>query len=102
MTQPIGSATYTAKDLSINVPATVAKTQIAISGTAVGRSEILIYDGDVLIGQTTSLANGMWNSKCELNDAYNLSRHNIFAKVTTRQGVELRSETKECLYDEMQ
>lgn len=100
VTQPIGSATYTAKDLSINVPATVAKTQIAISGTAVGRSEILIYDGDVLIGQTTSLANGMWNSKCELNDAYNLSRHNIFAKVTTRQGVELRSETKECLYDE--
>lgn len=100
VTQPIGSATYTAKDLSINVPATVAKTQISISGTAVGRSEILIYDGDVLIGQTTSLANGMWNSKCELNDAYNLSRHNIFAKVTTRQGVELRSETKECLYDE--
>ena len=100
VTQPIGSTTYTAKDLSINVPATVAKTQIAVSGTAVGRSEILIYDGDVLIGQTTSLANGMWNSKCELNDAYNLSRHNIFAKVTTRQGVELRSETKECLYDE--
>ena len=100
VTQPIGSATYTAKDLSINVPATVAKTQIAVSGTAVGRSEILIYDGNVLIGQTTSLANGMWNSKCELNDAYNLSRHNIFAKVTTRQGVELRSETKECLYDE--
>lgn len=100
VTQPIGSATYTAKDLSINVPATVAKTQIAVSGTAVGRSEILIYDGDVLICQTTSLANGMWNSKCELNDAYNLSRHNIFAKVTTRQGVELRSETKECLYDE--
>lgn len=100
VTQPIGSATYTAKDLSINVPATVAKTQIAVSGTAVGRSEILIYDGDVLIGLTTSLANGMWNSKCELNDAYNLSRHNIFAKVTTRQGVELRSETKECLYDE--
>lgn len=100
VTQPIGSATYTAKNLSINVPATVAKTQIAVSGTAVGRSEILIYDGDVLIGQTTSLANGMWNSKCELNDAYNLSRHNIFAKVTTRQGVELRSETKECLYDE--
>lgn len=100
VTQPIGSATYTAKDQSINVPATVAKTQIAVSGTAVGRSEILIYDGDVLIGQTTSLANGMWNSKCELNDAYNLSRHNIFAKVTTRQGVELRSETKECLYDE--
>lgn len=100
VTQPIGSATYTAKDLSINVPATVAKTQIAVSGTAVGRSEILIYDGDVLIGQTTSLANGMWNSKCELNDAYNLSRYNIFAKVTTRQGVELRSETKECLYDE--
>lgn len=100
MSQPIGSASYTAKDLSISVPKTVAKTSVSISGMAIGRSEVKVYDGDVLIGQTTSLANGMWSTKCELNEAYNLSQHNIHAKVITKQGIELQSETKQCLYDE--
>lgn len=100
MSQPIGSASYTAKDLSISVPKTVAKTSVSISGMAIGRSEVKVYDGDVLIGQTTSLANGMWSTKCELNEAYNLSLHNIHAKVITKQGLELQSETQQCLYDE--
>lgn len=100
MSQPIGSASYTAKDLSISVPKTVAKTSVSISGMAIGRSEVKVYDGDVLIGQTTSLANGMWSTKCELNEAYNLSQHNIHAKVITKQGLELQSETQQCLYDE--
>ncbi len=98
--QPIGSANYTAKDLSISVPSTVAKTVIPVSGTAIGKSTIEIYDNDVLIGQTTSLANGVWSTTCELNDPYNLSRHKIYARVTTSQNVVLQSENKECVYDE--
>ena len=54
--QPIGSAHYTIKDLSINVPSTVAKTTIPVSGTALGNSTIQIYDNGVLIGETTSQA----------------------------------------------
>lgn len=99
VTQPIGSANYTAKDLSISVPSTVAKTSVPISGTAIGKSEIEIYDNDVLIGQTTSLANGTWATTCELNEPYNLSRHNIYSKVKTALGLELVSENVECLYD---
>lgn len=99
VTQPIGSANYTAKDLSINVPKTVAKTTIPVSGTAIGASSIEIYDGDVLIGQTTSFANGSWSATCELNTPYNLSMHNIYAKVTTKAGLELQSDTKSCFYD---
>lgn len=99
VTQPIGSANYTAKDLSINVPSTVAKTTVSISGTAIGTSSIDIYDNEVLIGQTTSLANGNWRVSCELNEPYNLSKHSIYAKVTTKAGMELQSETVECVYD---
>lgn len=99
ITQPIGSANYTAKDLSISVPLTVAKTAIPVSGTAIGTSNIEIYDNDVLIGQTTSLANGTWSTTCELNEPYNLSTHSIYAKVTTKAGMELISETKEVMYD---
>jgi hypothetical protein len=99
VTQPIGSANYTAKDLSISVPSTVAKTSIPINGMAFGKSEIEIYDNDVLIGQTTSLANGMWTISCELNQPYNLSTHSIYARVTTKQGLELQSEIKTVQYD---
>ena len=97
--QPIGSAHYTIKDLSINVPSTAAKTTIPISGTALGNSTIQIYDNDVLIGETTSLANGVWSTTCELDAPYNLSRHKIYAKVTDKQGLKLQSETRECVYD---
>lgn len=99
VTQPIGSANYTAKDLSISVPSTVAKTTVPVSGTAFGSSNVEIYDNDVLIGQTTSLANGTWATTCELNEPYNLSRHQIYAKVTTKAGMQLQSETVDCMYD---
>lgn len=99
VSQPIGSAFYEVKDLSINVPKTVAKTTIPISGTAQGNSEISIYDNDILIGQTTALANGSWDVSCELNDPYNLSTHSIYAEVTTKQGMNLQSETQKCFYN---
>ena len=97
--QPIGSAYYEVKDLTISIPSTVAKTSVPISGTAIGSSEISIYDNGILIGQTTSLANGMWSATCELNNPYNLSTHSIYAKVVTKQGLELQSETQEVTYD---
>lgn len=100
ITQPIGSANYKAEDLSIKVPSVVAKTKIPVSGTAIGTSDIEIYDNDVLIGQTTSMANGIWTTVCELYEAENFSTHNIYAKVTTKQGLKLQSETIACLYDQ--
>ena len=97
--QPIGSAHYMIKDLSIGVPSVSATKTIPVSGTAIDHSTIQIYDNDVLIGETTSLANGVWSATCELHEPYNLSTHRIHAKVTTKLGVELISETKECMYD---
>ena len=97
--QPIGSAKFAVKDLTISVPSTVAKTTIPISGTALGNSTVEIYDNGIKIGETTSLANGVWSTTCELDEPYNLSTHSIYAKVTTKQGLELQSETQACLYD---
>lgn len=97
--QPIGSAYSEVKDLSITVPEVVAKTSVPISGTAVGKSEVEIYDNGILIGQTTALANGLWSTACELNEPYNLSSHSIYAKVRTPQGVLLQSETRVVDYD---
>lgn len=99
ITQPIGNANFEVKNLSISVPSTVAKTSVAVTGTAPGKSAIKIYDSVTLIGETTALANGAWSAICELNEPYNLSTHSIYAKVTTTQGMELKSETHSCLYD---
>ena len=97
--QPIGAANYTAKDLSIIVPSLTAETIIPISGTAVGKSDIKIYDNDILIGETQSLANGIWTTTCPLNNPYNLSIHSIRAEVTTKSDLNLTSETTDCTYD---
>lgn len=99
ITQPIGQANFAVKDLSITVPKLVARATVPVSGTAIGKSTVQIYDGDILIGQTNSLANGKWATTCELYEPENLSTHNIFAKVTTGQGLELQSETMACLYN---
>ena len=99
MRQPIGSAGYTAKDLSISVPSVVAQTAVPVSGTAPGKSTVAIYDNGVMVGQTTSLANGAWATTIELVDAYNLSKHKIYAKLTNQQGVEMQSATQTVTYD---
>ena len=99
VTQPIGSANYTAKDLSISVPSTVAKTSVPVSGTAIGVCNIEVYDGADLIGQTTSLANGMWAIECDLDNPYNLSTHNLQAKATTKTGLMLWTNRETVTYD---
>lgn len=99
MTQPIGNVNFSAKDLSISVPSTVAKTTVPVSGTAVGRSAVSIFADGTLVGQTTALANGSWATTIDLGDPYNMSSHDIYAKLMTPQGVEMQSETQSVLYD---
>lgn len=99
MLQPIGSVTFESKSLEIKVPSITASKEIAVSGICKELSLVEIYDNDVLVANTTALANGNWSVNCTLNNAYNLSRHNIYAIVTTRTGALLQSETKEVLYD---
>ena len=99
VTQPIGNVNFTAKDLSINIPTTVAKTNVPVSGMAVSRSVVDIYVDDIQRGHTTALANGSWATTIELDNPYNLSTHSIYAKLTTPTNVEMMSETKEVTYD---
>ena len=99
ITQPIGEANYTAKDLTISVPSVVAQTTVPVSGSATGKSTVAIYDNGVLVGQANSLANGVWATTIELDNAYNLSTHQIYAKLTSQLGVEMQSETQTVTYD---
>lgn len=97
--QPFGVANCIVKDLSIIVPGTVAKTKFPVSGVALAHSTVHVYDNDVLIGQTTTLANGAWVLLSELYNAYNLSSHTIYALIDTPQGTSIKTESKVISYN---
>ena len=97
--QPIGIAQFTGKGLSINLPSSYASPQVNINGTALGQSEVKIYDNDILIGTTQSKQDGSWSAIAELHKPYSPSYHNIFAKIKNSDGIELTSETRQLLYD---
>lgn len=97
--QPIGSATVTAKDMSISVPSTVAKPEVTVSGVAVPYSKVTVYDGTTLIGQVTAKADGNWMVKGEFIEPYNLSTHSVYANVVTPQEISMNTEVVSVLYD---
>lgn len=98
VTQPIGIAQFEAKGLSLSVVCLTADTCITVNGTAKGHSEVSIYDNDVLIGTTSSKADGSWTAQCELYKPYTHSFHDIYAKIVTDGGMELTSETRQVEY----
>ena len=97
--QPIGSANFSVTSLSFDVPSTIGKTTFSANGAAPAKADVEIYDGQLLIGKTTALANGLWNTMCELFEPDNFSQHDLYAKVTTKDGVEMLSETKTLTYN---
>lgn len=99
VTQPIGTAQFEAKGLSLSVAKQTASTNVTVNGTAKRHSDVSIYDNDVLIGKTSSKADGSWTAQCELYKPYSHSFHDIYAKIVTDGGMELTSETQQVEYD---
>ena len=97
--QPIGTAQFEVKGMSLSVPQLTANTNITISGTAMEHSEVSIYDNDVLIGKTTSKADGTWTTNVELFKPRSYSFHDIYSKIIANNGLELTSEIKQVVYD---
>lgn len=100
MMQPIGSAQYSVKSIDINVPEAISAPQFVVTGVASPRAQVEVYDGITLLATTKALMNGYWSVECELENPYNLLSHNIYAKVTTTDGMQLQTQTKSMQYDE--
>lgn len=100
MMQPIGSAQYSVKSIDINVPEAISAPQFVVTGVASPRAQVEVYDGITLLATTKALMNGYWSVECELENPYNLLSHNIYAKVTTTEGMQLQTQTKAMQYDE--
>lgn len=98
--QPIGAAYFRADNLSLNAPEKTPNKTIAVSGNAPADSDIKVYDNDVLICQTKSMANGYWGVKLPLVKPYSHSFHKIYGETTDTNGNTLLTDTKTVEYDE--
>ena len=98
-TQPIGQVKFEATLGELYVPSTTKRPTITLGGIGVPRAEVEVYDNESLIGTTTSLGNGKWSLSCELNNAYNLSTHEIYVKYRVNGNVVGLTEAKDCFYD---
>lgn len=99
ISQPIGTVNYIVRNLAISVPKLIIQPEFVISGLAPSRSDVVIYDGSEVLAQTTALANGFWSVNCELKNPYNLSNHYISAKIVSKEGLMLQTETKTMMYN---
>ena len=98
ITEPIGAATFEAKNLAIRVPSVAADSTVMLSGECPIGSSVKIFDNGELIGTTTARGYS-WAANCILPNAYNFSQHEIYAIATTTLDVELMSETAICICD---
>ena len=98
--QPIGAAYFRADNLSLNAPEKTPNKTIAVSGNAPADSDIKVYDNDVLVCQTKSMANGYWGVKLPLVKPYSHSFHKIYGETTDMNGNTLLTDTKTVEYDE--
>lgn len=96
---PIGTAKFDVEGLSLSAPKQTNETKIIINGVAQANSNIKVFDNDVLIGNAMSNADGSWKTECELYKPYSHSFHNIYAKVSSSNGMELTSVVKQVEYD---
>lgn len=99
ITQPVGTANVEIKDIEIVVPSITAAPGFKVSGTALGKSTIKIIENGVILGSGIANATGLWSVECELVNPYNMSKHSIYAEITTPSGVIMDSEIKTISYD---
>ena len=97
--QPIGSASFSATAMEVNVLCRTARDYIMAAGRTTPNSTVKIYDADRLAATTEANAVGTWSVKVPLEPRYELEFHTIQARVTTPDNIEVLSDPIEVTYD---
>ena len=98
ITQPIGWGYFKAQSMAIHVPKTTSQSKVIIKGTTLANSRVKVYDNDVFVGETKSLANGKWSGEFELNVSYDCTYHIIRAEIESPDGLVFSTESKGVYY----
>lgn len=82
---------------TLSLPSQVNRTTIPVSGTAMPRSTVTLYDGDAVVGTATANALGNWGANMEI--AGTVGEHSISAAIAFKNGGTVKSETFSLHYD---
>ena len=97
--QPLGLTTFAVDNASIAAIIKYSANQVIASGLTTPNSAIELYDNDELIAIAKAKPSGSWQIAADLEYAYNLSKHHIYASITTPDGLKMRTKTKNLLYN---
>ncbi len=97
--QPIGTASFSASSITLLAPTITPNKEIVVSGNTLANAEVTLYDNSIAVGKTNASASGKWHTGITLENPYNNSHHQIYAKIETPDGIEMQSETKDVVYD---
>ena len=78
VTQPIGTATFTAENVKIVLPKKTSNTKVTATGTTMAGSTVIVVDNDVDVGMTKSNKAGSWSLTFDLVEPGNYSYHMIY------------------------
>lgn len=92
--ESVGGFVVDVTGISLNVLPTVKSPSIVVSGTGMAGSDVEIMDDGMLIGRTTVLENGNWQTTVGLCDDRDLKTHSLYSRLATPKGDILYSETK--------
>ena len=84
--QPLGTAVFDVEDMTIDMQTATATGHVPMNGMAPAGAQINIYDGEALIGHTQALLSGAWSATVDLVRPYNMSKHWVYAIITTTDG----------------
>ena len=97
--QPLGRTTFAVDNASIAAILKYSTNQVIASGLTTPNSAIELYDNDELIAIAKAKPSGTWQIAANLEYAYNLSKHHVYASITTPDGLKMRTKTKNLLYN---
>lgn len=85
VTQPIGTASFTAEAGKIVLPEKTGQTRVTATGTTMANSKVTLYDNGVEVGTGKSNAAGSWKIRFDFNKPYSFSYHDIYAKIESEK-----------------
>lgn len=98
--QPIGTAEFTATELSLKAAAKTGSRTAVVSGSAFPKSLVRVYDNNVPVATVTANSVGLWSVRFDLVNPGSCSRHNIYAEIASIYDVKYRTAVHEMTYDD--
>lgn len=98
--QPVGTAEFTATELSLNAAEKTGSKTAAVSGSSLPGSLVRVYDNNVPVAAVMANSAGLWSVRFDLVNPGSYSRHNIYAEIASVYGVKYRTAVHVMTYDD--